>query len=977
MRNLALFIPLGVLGVLRWASWLIRRIPAVLYEPYGSGHQEPLTVVTPVYQEDPEIFREALRSWLANDIAGVIAVIDSTDTVAVEVAAEFGDAVDVIITDVPGKRDALRLGWERARTPLVALVDSDTLWATDVAIRVSEPFADPTIGGVGTRQNVYNPTSVWQRLNDIYLDFRYADEVAGQSHWGRAVSCLSGRTAVYRRDILLEISEDFMNEKFMGVQANSGEDKRLTMLTLERGYSHYLQQNARVWSTFPSDGSTFFKQRLRWARNTWRSDLRALFGGWVFRHKYLSFTLMDKALSAFTLLVSPIYLGIAIVSGQWLVVGALLVWWLISRTAKYFPHLVRQPRDVLLMPVVIVMSFALALVKIGALLTIRKQKWLTRDVAVVNNKIVRTPGPSRSATPDVSTAGAMVRHPRPSREGARWHPPLLGVVIIGALLLGAGSTIPMIRIADEQCLLPDDGFPEAEVAEDGRTRSPWVANRVVATGCEWGPDVRAIVVTPDEIVLQAGGNVERTITFSSNEQVRLEDLSTIVDDPAWLEEVEPTIYELKATLYQQPGTKLLAAGPLVSELRLLDAPYLFIGGNKAEAEFREVKVSSWTGDDYDVDPEDGRPFILYENGSTLDISGPNSEFTHLGSDRRDAYGVAWTGSNTRGVVSDTTFAQNFYGVYVARAQDLTLANNIIRDNQWYGVSAHVDGELLATGNDIHQNGGHGIDLSNGVTAAVLDMNHVHANEGHGILLRQGSNENTVKNNVVEANTLDGIVLAGSGENQVVSNDIRGNRVGVRVAGEGSNVNTLKTNTITGNERGIEVFGGATAAQLEQNEVLETVSTGIRLDAADSRSVNDRVNNAPVGFDVRSAATIDRPEVDDVSIGLIVRSTEEVVINDPEVTAREIAIRVDRRASATLTGGQISAPIPIKGSEAIPVGDETKITTSAPPGLPIFGLIGVLFLLAAIILEFVRRRGVKLRGDNDTSIAPEVVWNTAP
>ena len=65
------YIPLGVLGLVRWASWLVRRVPASLYRPFRTGHYEPLTVVVPVY-EDPRVFRQALESWLANDVLEVI-----------------------------------------------------------------------------------------------------------------------------------------------------------------------------------------------------------------------------------------------------------------------------------------------------------------------------------------------------------------------------------------------------------------------------------------------------------------------------------------------------------------------------------------------------------------------------------------------------------------------------------------------------------------------------------------------------------------------------------------------------------------------------------------------------------------------------------------------------------------------------------------------------------------------------------------
>jgi cellulose synthase/poly-beta-1,6-N-acetylglucosamine synthase-like glycosyltransferase len=96
-----------------------------------------------------------------------------------------------------------------------------------------------------------------------------------------------------------------MHETFWGVPCLSGDDKRLTTLVLERGHRTYMQRTAEVWSTFPSKWRIFFKQRLRWARNTWRSDLRALSRRWVWRHPFLAYTMVDKAVSSFTLLFGP------------------------------------------------------------------------------------------------------------------------------------------------------------------------------------------------------------------------------------------------------------------------------------------------------------------------------------------------------------------------------------------------------------------------------------------------------------------------------------------------------------------------------------------------------------------------------------------------------------------------------------------------------------------------------------------------
>ncbi|MEJ3654113.1 glycosyltransferase [Actinomycetes bacterium KLBMP 9759] len=392
--------PLGVLGLVRWGCWLVRRIPAVLYRPVEGEFRLPVTLVVPVYQEDPDVFAAAIESWLLNDVDEIIVVVDAADAVCRDIAERY--PVRVLVTDVPGKRDALRRGWRAARTELVALVDSDTLWAPDVAVEVCKPFADPAVGGVGTRQSVYGSTGFLARITDMFLDQRYFDENASQSLLGGAVSCLSGRTAVYRRSLLLEVEADFMDETFMGVQCLSGDDKRLTTLILERGHRTFMQRSAEVWSTFPDRWRVFVRQRLRWARNTWRSDLRALSRRWVWRYPFLAYTMLDKAVSSFTLLLGPAFMIYSLVVQNWVFAVVLALWWQVSRSAKLLSHIRRRPLSFFFVPGYVVMSWVMALIKIYALLTVRKQRWLTRQVAVEHGEVVRTAPADGSPREDVA-----------------------------------------------------------------------------------------------------------------------------------------------------------------------------------------------------------------------------------------------------------------------------------------------------------------------------------------------------------------------------------------------------------------------------------------------------------------------------------------------------------------------------------------------------------------------------------------------
>ena len=392
--DLLLIVPIGVVGVARWLMWLAKRIPAWFYRPIENDYDTTATIVTPVYNEDPILFRKAIDSWIANKPDRIIAVVDVTDTTCMAIAHEY-DEVDVIPTDIPGKRAALADGVDATTTDIVVLVDSDVLWEPDVLKKLKMPFADAKIGGVGTRQHMMpsdannpNPT-LWERLADIYLDIRYEDEVPATTQWGRAISCLSGRTAAYRTKLLKTLREPFLNETFLGTHCMSGDDKRYTCLTLQAGYQTWNQLNAHVYSTFKPTFDGFTKQRIRWSRNSFRSDLRALWQGWVWRHPYLAVLLVDKTVAPFTLLIGPIVMLMSIALGKWELVIALLVWWHVSRAMKILHHLRKKPQDWLILPHFILATYYMSFVKGYALFTITEHKWLTRPVAVVNGEVQR------------------------------------------------------------------------------------------------------------------------------------------------------------------------------------------------------------------------------------------------------------------------------------------------------------------------------------------------------------------------------------------------------------------------------------------------------------------------------------------------------------------------------------------------------------------------------------------------------------
>lgn len=377
-----LLIPIGIVGLWRWSIWLLRKIIGLSYRPHPPAMLiTRVSIITPVYNEDPELFRNALNSWNQEDPDEIIAVIDHSDKNCIWAFQQFAKTnhrARMILTKKRGKRAALADGIKAATGDIVVLSDSDTIWEQGVLPHLIAPFKDPKVGGVGTRQNVLQPRTLAQRLFDIHLDSRYLEEIKFLAAAGDALTCLSGRTAAYRRSVVLPLLDDLVNETFWGKLCISGDDKRLTHLVQAQGWRTCYQESARVYTPgFPAMRN-FLKQRLRWTRNSWRADLRAMYDGWVWKRPALAFHLVDRVFQPFATLVAPIYFVLSVYYEQWFLVSILLVWWFLSRTLKIMPHLKRRPSSIFIIPAYIAATFLLALFKIFALFTLNEQGWLTR-----------------------------------------------------------------------------------------------------------------------------------------------------------------------------------------------------------------------------------------------------------------------------------------------------------------------------------------------------------------------------------------------------------------------------------------------------------------------------------------------------------------------------------------------------------------------------------------------------------------------
>ena len=406
------WIPLGLIGILSWSVWLVRRtLSRHGYTEIVNDFRTTTSLVVPVYREDADVLERCLRTWLAEGPTEIILVVDDRDDLLLARLRRLDlPTVQVLPWRHTGKRGALGAGVRAASGDIVVFSDSDTSWRPGLLAALQMPFVDERVGGVGSRQHVYLPGSdVRRRVAYWLLNTRYLDYVPAMSRRG-GVAVLSGRTAAYRRAVITPLMPALEHEVFLGRECVAGDDGRLTWLVLAAGYRTVYQASAQADSMFPDSWAAFVKQRVRWSRNSYRTYLTALAQGWLWRQPLIT------QVTVLQVLVTPLSMGAAVFytaawagSGGLLAAAAALAWAVLGRGLRGLSHLRENPRDLAIVPLMTLVVAGIALpVKVWAAVTMNRQGWLTRtDTGRVQGQgeIRATPAPVRTAMREVRHVG--------------------------------------------------------------------------------------------------------------------------------------------------------------------------------------------------------------------------------------------------------------------------------------------------------------------------------------------------------------------------------------------------------------------------------------------------------------------------------------------------------------------------------------------------------------------------------------------
>jgi hyaluronan synthase len=387
----------SVLVALTWLLWALKCALSRRYRPWTREYATTASVIIPVVDEPVGLFHEVLDLITEQQPHEVIVVINGPRNEKLERVCATYPGVTWTWTPVPGKRNAIREGLERATGEIVVLVDSDTLWTEGTLRELLKPFANRKVGGVTTNQRIVDADrNTLTRWADWLESIRVRYSMPAMSVLGQ-VGCLPGRTIAFRRFILERAMPNFLNEKFLGVFLEVSDDRTLTNECLKQGYKTVYQSTSRVYTDAPVGLRKLAKQQLRWARGSQYNTLRML--PWMLRHTpMLALFYVSDIVMPFLLLAAGtgwayraltgdrvnFYAGITFGYGRAVGITLIVVLTLgatwISAYLRQARHFEEKPRDLWMLPLFTVLNTCLLMPirMYGFMRMARNDGWGTR-----------------------------------------------------------------------------------------------------------------------------------------------------------------------------------------------------------------------------------------------------------------------------------------------------------------------------------------------------------------------------------------------------------------------------------------------------------------------------------------------------------------------------------------------------------------------------------------------------------------------
>lgn len=340
----------------------------------------------PVYNEEPMLLLNAIDSVInAKGNKEIIVIDDGSANNVKDIISRIENPKHVkfhYFENNKGKREALHFAVKNlvSQSDFIVTIDSDTILDENALIRVVEPLKLAKIGAsTGDVRLLNENKNLLTRMVGVYYWIGLNIYKKAQSAIGSVVCC-SGCLAAYKSDVIKDIIDKFLNQKFIGQNCTHSEDRHLTNLVLEKGFDVVYVPKAISYTHTPDTIRGFLKQQQRWKRGyirestytltyAWKKKpllfLQVLF--WDLTAPFLSFGMRIAVLMI--IFINPLFFLSFVLPG-----------WLIFMFIRYFFVFTHAKRKApFLLIYMIFYEVFLYWMFIYALFTVQNKSWLTRQ----------------------------------------------------------------------------------------------------------------------------------------------------------------------------------------------------------------------------------------------------------------------------------------------------------------------------------------------------------------------------------------------------------------------------------------------------------------------------------------------------------------------------------------------------------------------------------------------------------------------
>jgi len=372
------------------------------YKPVAAASDQDLptcTIIVPAYNEGRFVY-DTLMSissshYPANKIQ-LIAIDDGSKDDTWEWMKKAKDRLGAFLTIYQqpqnmGKRYALYRGFKLATGEVLVSIDSDSIIDEDTLRNLVSPFVeDKNCGAVAGNVKIHNlKKAVIPKMLNVSFAFSFGFIRAAQSTM-KTVLCTPGALSAYRKEAVLNCLEEWINQTFLGVKTDIGEDRAMTNMIMKQGYHTLFQSNALVYTNIPETFKTLRRMFTRWERSNVRENIMMSKFAFikfrssnVWKPRLLLFNQWLTIVSAYPTLIVTL---VIVVTYPTLFLSSTIISVALFSIipALYFGLKHNRRSSIWIFTYNIFYAFSLFWITPYAILTASRRGWLTREISIAS-----------------------------------------------------------------------------------------------------------------------------------------------------------------------------------------------------------------------------------------------------------------------------------------------------------------------------------------------------------------------------------------------------------------------------------------------------------------------------------------------------------------------------------------------------------------------------------------------------------------